>query len=60
MKLPSNIKMYMIVDVTPRVLLVNEQSISVCPNSMLFLHSKKEQYQDSTEIQSTSKVIITM
>ena len=59
-KLPSNIKVYMIVNVTPRVLLVNEQSISVCPNSMLFLHSKKEQYQDSTEIQSTSKVIITM
>jgi hypothetical protein len=51
--------MYMIVDVTPRVLFVNKQSISVCPYSMLSLHLKKEQYQDSTEIQSTSKAIIT-
>jgi hypothetical protein len=47
----------MIVDVTPRVLFVNKQSISVHPNSMLFLHLKKE--NRFKKIQSTLKEITT-
>lgn len=44
--------MYMIVDVTPRVLFVDKQSTSVHPNSMLFLHLKKQNWfkKDSINI----------
>jgi len=55
--------MYMIVDVTPRVLFVDKQSISVHPNSMLFLHLKKENRfkKDSINIErdyNSGKIII--